>query len=95
MHEDPQAGPRPYLILTRDEAIPVMSGILAVPATRTVRGIPTEVPLDETDGMRFPCALTLDNTTVILKSLCTRRITRLGPEKMAAVCRALTIAAGC
>ena len=41
--EHPDAGRRPYLVLTRQAAIPVLNRVLAVPATRTVRGIPTEV----------------------------------------------------
>jgi mRNA interferase MazF len=92
---DPRAGRRPFLILARDETIPVLNQVLAVPATRTIRGIPTEVELDRSDGMPAPCALTLDNLTVIRVSFCTRRITRLGPERMDAVCEALRHATGC
>ena len=43
--EAPDAKGRPYLILTRDEAVPVLRTILVAPVTRTVRGIPTEVPV--------------------------------------------------
>ena len=94
-YEDPRAGRRPYLVLTRDAAIPVLNQVLAAPATRTIRGIPTEVVLDETDGMPAECALTLDNVTVIRPALCTDRITRLGPTRMREVCDALRIATGC
>ncbi|MGI8750042.1 MAG: type II toxin-antitoxin system PemK/MazF family toxin [Thermoleophilaceae bacterium] len=94
-YEHPVGGRRPYLILTRDEAIPVLNRVLGAPATRSVRGIPTEVALDEGDGMPQPCALTLDNVESIRPSLCTGRITRLGPERMEAICRALAVATGC
>jgi len=47
--------PRPWLILTRDEAIEVLDKLLAVPATTTIRGIPTEVPLGREDGMPSEC----------------------------------------
>ena len=53
-YEHPEAGRRPWLILTRSEAIPVLNQVLAVPATRTIRLIPIEVPLDEGDGMPCP-----------------------------------------
>src|SRR3954468_9073021 len=43
--EAPDQKGRPYLVLTRDEAIPVLRTVLAAPVTRTVRGIPTEVSL--------------------------------------------------
>ena len=94
-YEDPRAGRRPFLILTRDEAIPVLNQVLAVPATRTIRHIPTEVELDSSDGMPAPCALTVANVTVIRVALCTQRITRLGAERMVAVCQALRHATTC
>jgi mRNA interferase MazF len=94
-YEDPEAGARPYLILTRDDAIPVLTQVLGVPATRVVRGIPTEVPLDEDDGMPEPCVLTLDNVATIRVSLCTERITTLGADRMHAVCEALHRATLC
>jgi len=62
-YEDPRAARRPFLILTRNEAIPALNQVIAVPATRTVRAIPTEVPLDRSDGMPTPCVLSLDGVT--------------------------------
>jgi mRNA interferase MazF len=94
-HEDPRRGRRPYLILTRDEAIPVLHQVLAVPATRTVREIPTEVELGPGDGMPSACCLTLDNLTVIRPALCTERITRLSADRMREVCAALILATAC
>jgi mRNA interferase MazF len=73
----------------------VLNQVLAVPATRTVRGIPTEVPLDVSDGMPAECALTLDNVTPIRVALCTDRITRLSADRMQEICEALRIATAC
>lgn len=94
-YEDPRAGRRPFLILTRDEAIPVLNQVLAAPATRTVRSIPTEVPLGVSDGMPTDCALTLDNVMLVRVALCTDRITLLRGERMLEVCEALRIATAC
>lgn len=94
-YEDPRSARRPFLVLTRDEAIPVLNQVLAVPATRTIRNIPTEVALDEADGMPSPCVLSLDNVTVIRPALCTILITRLTPAVMAQVCEALHNATAC
>ena len=94
-YEHPHAGRRPFLILSRDEAIPVLNQVLAVPATRTVRDIPTEVVLGRADGMPSACCLTLDNLTVIRPALCTERITRLSPRCMGEVCAALALATAC
>lgn len=94
-YEDRRAGGRPFLILTRDEAVPVLNQVLAVPATRTLRGIPTEVQLDASDGMPADCALVLDSVTLVRVTLCTHRITRLSSERMREVCEALRIATAC
>lgn len=94
-YEHPEAGRRPFLILTRSEACSVLNQVLGVPATRTVRSIPTEVALDQNDGMPAPCVLSLDNVGPVRPSLCTSLITRLGPERMHEVCVALTHATAC
>lgn len=94
-YEDPRAGRRPFLILTRDEAIPVLNQLLAVPAIRTVRRIPTEVLLGRDDGMPDECVLSLDNVTLVRPGLCTALVTRLGEEAMARVCEALGAATAC
>ena len=93
--EDPSAGRRPHLVLTRDGAIPVVNAVLAVPATTSIRRIPTEVPLGREDGMPTECVLTVDNTTLLPKGFFIDRICTLGPERMESVCRALSYATGC
>jgi mRNA interferase MazF len=93
--QHPDAGRRPFLVLTRQAAIPLLHALLAVPATRTIRHIPTEVLLDRDDGMPQECALSLDNVTSVPKELLIERITRLSAERMSEVCRALSLASGC
>jgi mRNA interferase MazF len=86
---------RPYLVLTRQAAIEHLHVVIAVPATRTVRHIPTEVALDVDDGVPQPCALSLDNLTAMPKAFLVERVCRLDISKMAEVCRALRVATGC
>jgi mRNA interferase MazF len=93
--EHPDLGRRPYLVLTREAAIPVLNAVIAVPATRRIREIPTEVVLDENDGMPERCALSLDNVTTLPKSLLVERICRLPGDRMLEVCRALGAATAC
>ncbi len=93
--EAPGAGRRPYLVLTRDPVIPALTAVVAVPATRTIRGIRTEVRLGLEDGMPEECVLTLDNTSVVRRTFFTERICRLRPEKVAEACQALAFATGC
>lgn len=93
--ESPDEKRRPYLVLTRQASIPVLHSVLAVPATRKVRGIPSEVPLSEDDGMPQACALSLDNLVTMPKSMLVERICRLGPIRLGEVCQALSVATGC
>ena len=89
------AGRRPGCVMTRDAAIPVLAAVLVAPATRTIRGIPTEVALSREDGMPSACALSLDNLTTVPKALLTERITALPAARLDDLCRALRAATGC
>lgn len=94
-YEHPDAGRRPYAILTRTEACALLNQVLAAPATTVVRDIPTEVGLDTADGMPRSCVLSLDNVSLIRPSLCTERITTLDDATMQRVCEALGHATAC
>ena len=93
--EPPQRKRRPVVVLTRDEAIAPLNQLIAVPVTRVIRSIPTEVRLDADDGMPTECAVSVDNVVSVRAAFLTERITRLGPERMAQVCRALRNAVAC
>ena len=96
LHERPKRKARPVLVLLRSEAVESLNRILVVPTTTEgMRRIPTHVWIDEDDGMREPCALTLDETFAARKDLLTHRITVLGAEKMHEVCLALAVATSC
>ncbi len=94
-YEIPDSGRRPGVILTRQAAIPVLNAVLIAPATRTIRAIATQVRLGTDDGMPAECALSFDNLVTVPKSLLTERITRLSPARLAELCVALEVAAGC
>ncbi len=93
--EDPDVGRRPALILTRDAAIDVLTWVLVAPATRSVRGIPTEVTLDVDDGVPWPCALTLDNIRPVRRALLREHLVTLDSVLMSRVCSALRVAVDC
>lgn len=78
----PVAGRRPVLIVTRDVAIAVRTRVTVVPTTSIVRGIPTEVLLDQDDGMPHECVLSFDNVLTIPKALLRSRICALGPARV-------------
>jgi mRNA interferase MazF len=94
-YEDAAEGRRPALVLTRNEAIPVMRKVTVAFLTRTIRDIPTEVRLDEGDGMPAECVVNLDNVRHVSRVLLGDPITSLRGKRMHEVCRALAIATGC
>ncbi|MGH2710289.1 MAG: type II toxin-antitoxin system PemK/MazF family toxin [Actinomycetota bacterium] len=93
--ELPEVGRRPFLVMTREAAIPVLNTVLAAPVTRTVRSIPTEVRLGPDDGMPEECAASFDNLRVITKANLVERQCVLGGVRMLEACRALREAIDC
>jgi mRNA interferase MazF len=88
-------GRRPFVVMTRSAAIPVLHSVLAAPVTRTVRGIPTELYLGPEDGMPTDCAASFDNLRVVPKANLVERVCGLGPVRMADACAALRAAVDC
>lgn len=93
--EMPDVGRRPFLVMTRDAAIPVMRNVLAAPITRRVRGIPTELALGPDDGLPEDCAATFDNLRVVPKANLVERACVLGPFRVIEACRAYRAASDC
>jgi mRNA interferase MazF len=93
--EAPDAKGRPYLVLTRNDAIPVLRTILVAPVTRTIRGIPTEVPLGAGEGLPADGVASLDNVLTFPKALLVRRLGALAAERRMQPCEALQAATDC
>ena len=85
---------RPVLILTRDSAISVLNTVTVAPITSTMRGIPTEVFLDRSDGMPSDCAVNLDHIQTIPKSKVGPLLTTLSNQRLAEVQQAVDFALG-
>lgn len=88
-------GRRPFLIMTRPSAIPMLNQVVAAPVTRTIRNIPSELRLGPDDGMPTECAASFDNLRVVPKSLLVDRICTLQPDRLAEACHALRTAMAC
>ncbi len=93
--ELPDVGRRPFLVMTRNAAIPVLHSVLAAPITRTVRGIPTEVSLSQADGMPRDCAASFDNLRVVPKAHLIERLCTLDTPRVLEACAALRAATDC
>jgi mRNA interferase MazF len=88
-------GRRPFLVMTRSAAIPVLHNLLAAPITRTVRHLPTELSLGPDDGMPADCAASFDNLRVVPKAYLVDRQCVLDAERMIQACVALRAAVDC
>ena len=83
------------LILTRNSAIPFLTGITVAPITTTIRGIPSEVILTpDEDGMFADCAVNTDNIQTIQKVNLGVFITHLSQERLREVRTAIEFALG-
>jgi mRNA interferase MazF len=85
---------RPVLVVTRSEAIGVLSAIVVAPVTRTVRNIPTEVRLGLEEGLAVDCAATFDNLQRVRRAALTERAGELG-QRNGELCLALRALADC
>ena len=85
---------RPVLVVTRSEAIPILSRILVAPVTRTVREIPTEVRLGKEDGLPEPCVASFDNLQPVTKSFLTGRLGSIWYRRYE-ICAALEAVSDC
>lgn len=93
--EAPNEKGRPFLILTRDEAIPVLRTILVAPVTRTVRGIPTEVAVGAEEGLPAEGVAALDNILTFPKAMLVRRMGALEAGRRREPCEALRAVTDC
>jgi mRNA interferase MazF len=91
--EMPQpVGRRPVVLLSRDSAYMVRTSVTVGIITRTIRGIPVEVPLGIEDGLSQKCVINLDEIITIPKNILTECITKLPTVKMTAVAEAIRFA---
>jgi mRNA-degrading endonuclease toxin of MazEF toxin-antitoxin module len=81
--------------MTRQAVISLLRKITAVPATQQVRGIPSEVPLDEETGCPRRACSTSTAWRSCRNGWFVEPICRLPPVRMVQACRALSVALGC
>jgi mRNA interferase MazF len=86
---------RPVVVLTRDSAIGYLSTITVAPITSTIRGVPSEVVLDEKDGMKAPCAVNLHNLVTVSRRRVGKRVSQLSSRRIAEICSAVRFSLGC
>ena len=82
------------MILTRDVAIPHLSGIVCAIVTCTIRGLPSEVPVGMGSGLDHDSVVNCDNVHTLRRERLTRKRGELGPELVRRLDAALSVALG-
>lgn len=85
-------GRRPAVLVSRNEAYRIRSAVTVVPLTRTIRDIPTEVPLGPSEGVPRMSVANADNVTTIAKERLRLQLTTLSAARLAALDRAIKFA---
>jgi mRNA interferase MazF len=93
--ETPNDKRRPVLVVSRNEAIPVLHNVVVAPVTSTIRSIPTCVPVGPDEGIDHDSVASFDNMAAVPKHLLTTRLGRLGPSHRNVICSALGALADC
>ncbi|MGA2712877.1 MAG: type II toxin-antitoxin system PemK/MazF family toxin [Bryobacteraceae bacterium] len=86
---------RPVVVLTRDSVVAYLSSVTVAPITSTIRGVPSEVVLDEKDGMKAPCAVNLHEVITVSQQRLGKRMSQLNSRRMGEICAALRFSLGC
>ncbi|CAN5898296.1 type II toxin-antitoxin system toxin endoribonuclease MazF3 [soil metagenome] len=85
---------RPVLVLTRNSSIGVLNAITVAPITSTIRDVPSEVLLDENDGLTNECAANLHSLQTVPKANLGPLITTLSGERLREVEEAVRFSLG-
>jgi mRNA interferase MazF len=83
------------VVLTRDSALRYLSTATVAPITSSIRGVPSEVRLDEEDGMKGPCAVNLHNAITVSQQRLGKRVAHLRTSRLKEICAALWFSLGC
>ncbi|MEW5738079.1 MAG: type II toxin-antitoxin system PemK/MazF family toxin [Myxococcota bacterium] len=86
---------RPVVVVARQDAVDLLPAIVVAPVTSTIRGLPSEVVLDERCGLKHPSAVMLDALQCVEKARLRQHLGTVPPATMRVLCRALAVAVGC
>ena len=92
--ESPDEKGRPVLVVSRDEAIPVLQRVMVAPVTRTVRAAPSQLPVGRAEGLPVESVANFDDLAGVPKVLLVRRLGALGP-RIHELCERLRAMSGC
>jgi mRNA interferase MazF len=83
---------RPVLILTREAVRPYLSRVTVAPITSTVRGLSTEVPVGQVNGLTHDSVVSCDNVVTVPTAAIGRHLGYLLPHQEPALTEAILAA---
>jgi mRNA interferase MazF len=86
---------RPVIVLTRDPMGRHLASVVVAPVTSTIRGLTTEVLVDDRDGVRHSSVANLDNVQLVARAALRRRVGSARPSTLEAICSALAVVVDC
>lgn len=72
---------RPVVVLTRELVRPHMARVTVAPITSTIRGLSTEIPVGQANGLDHACVVSCDNIVTVPTSALGRQIGYLLPAQ--------------
>jgi mRNA interferase MazF len=82
------------VVLTRDEAIPLLRRVTVAPITSTIRGLPSEVRVGQAEGLDHDSAVSCDNIVTLPRARLDRRRGALGTDVLRELDAAIVVALG-
>ncbi len=86
--------PHPVVLLSPSRMAQRRRRVTVVPVTSTSRNLPTEVALDQRDGLRRPCVAAAQDVVTIDQGVLLQPIATLSSERVAQIERALHFSLG-
>ena len=91
---DVPGGRRPVVVLTRDEAIPLLRRVTVAPVTSTIRGLPSEVRIGPAEGLDHDSVVNCDDIVTLPQDRLDRRRGALGADAIRHLDAAIIVALG-
>lgn len=91
---DVPGGRRPVVVLTRDDAIPLLRRVTVASITSTIRGLPSEVRVGQAEGLDHESAVSCDNVVTLPQERLDRRRGALGTGALRELDAAIVVALG-
>jgi len=86
---------RPVVVLTRARVASRLQRVLVAPVTTTVRHIPTEVALGESEGVRHASVANLDNVQLVPRERLLQLAGVVAQDRWPEFCRAMRKVMAC